>query len=435
MSRSGNRQFFMSLLVVAIGAITTAPLPAQPRGRFVNARKVPGAQLHSPEQDFMPTLSADGRTLLFVSFRAGSVGHDYGSDIYMATREAAEDGEGNPVPFGPVSQIDPPGGVDSAVNTVYDDWAPVLTPDGLILIFTSWDPDVGSTQLYLVTRERAFTDTGDPLPFDNRMELESLNTDEAGEFGGSFDGDMNFYFSRGDNPPQPAHDVYVARFFRDSLRFGTPEKLCGTIQSPAEEAFPAVSADGLVIFWSEITGDRIRPGGLGGADIWMARRDSVDDCFGGVTNTAGPLAGINSGRNHYSPWLSPDWPAAGSKLVYGWNPEGGPMDLYELTWESLEEPRVFRRGDVNDDGLYDITDPIVNVGYQFLNDPVSLPCLDAADFDDTGALELTDAILSLEHQFLGGPPPPAPGAETCGVDPTEELLLDCEEYTSCEDPS
>jgi len=42
-----------------------------------------GAPLNSAASDFQPTLSYDGRTLIFASLRLGGLG---GSDIWMSTR-------------------------------------------------------------------------------------------------------------------------------------------------------------------------------------------------------------------------------------------------------------------------------------------------------------------------------------------------------------
>lgn len=125
-----------------------------------------------------------------------------------------------------------------------------------------------------------------------------------------------------------------------------------------------------------------------------------------------------------------------------WNPLlPDPGDPSEVTnpgvFDEFDPPGapVFKRGDVDGNGLLEITDPVNNLGFQFLGDfePV---CLDAHDFDDNGLVELTDAVANLQHQFLGDPGPPAPGAGTCGEDPTPEdggTDLGCTDYpdTSC----
>ena len=77
----------------------------------------------------------------------------------------------------------------------------------------------------------------------------------------------------------------------------------------------------------------------------------------------------------------------------------------------------FRRGDVNDDGGVDISDPIGVLDYLF-NGSQAIDCLDAADVNDTGSIDLADAIYLLTYIFSGGLAPPDPGPFNCGLDPT-----------------
>ena len=84
----------------------------------------------------------------------------------------------------------------------------------------------------------------------------------------------------------------------------------------------------------------------------------------------------------------------------------------------------FLRGDVDEDGRVEISDPIRVLGRLFLGDP-ALSCEDAADANDDGAIDLTDVLVILDRLFLGGDslPPPGPGA--CGADPTADALAPC----------
>ncbi|MFN0060021.1 MAG: hypothetical protein ACKVX7_16300 [Planctomycetota bacterium] len=81
---------------------------------------------------------------------------------------------------------------------------------------------------------------------------------------------------------------------------------------------------------------------------------------------------------------------------------------------------LFVRGDVNNDGLIDVADPISALNYIFAAgvEPV---CLDAADANDDGNVNIADPIWLLLYTFAGGigPLPPFP---TLGPDPTCDLL-------------
>jgi hypothetical protein len=89
----------------------------------------------------------------------------------------------------------------------------------------------------------------------------------------------------------------------------------------------------------------------------------------------------------------------------------------------------FLRGDVDAKGHVDITDPILNLAFQFLGNPRPL-CFDAADTDDSGAIDISDPITSLTFQFLGRPEIPFPGPIDCGDDPTDDAL-GCERFPIC----
>lgn len=80
----------------------------------------------------------------------------------------------------------------------------------------------------------------------------------------------------------------------------------------------------------------------------------------------------------------------------------------------------FIRGDVNEDGRLDITDPIAEAEWLF-RDGFQVECPKAGDADDDGDTDLGDLIYSLRFLFLGGPalPAPFPGA---GFDPTPDSL-------------
>ena len=70
--------------------------------------------------------------------------------------------------------------------------------------------------------------------------------------------------------------------------------------------------------------------------------------------------------------------------------------------------------------LLDISDAIGILGYLFLGQGDKVVCVDAADIKDKGSIDISDAISVLNFLFQGGPPPAAPGPETCGQDANQE---------------
>lgn len=116
------------------------------------------------------------------------------------------------------------------------------------------------------------------------------------------------------------------------------------------------------------------------------------------------------------------------------NFEDGPTGPFTLN-VNLVPDEVFRRGECNDDGTFNIADAVFVLSVLFppMSGAPTVVCMDACDSNDDGSIDIADAVTALEALFPGpgGPVPlPAPGALSCGEDPTADML-DCSGYTSC----
>lgn len=89
--------------------------------------------------------------------------------------------------------------------------------------------------------------------------------------------------------------------------------------------------------------------------------------------------------------------------------------------------RDFERGDVNEDGSFNIADAIGMLNHMFLGDVVY--CQDAMDINDDGVLNIADAIVAINYLFVSGDTPESPFG-FCGPDPTPDTLT-CESYARC----
>ncbi|MBI4582847.1 MAG: VCBS repeat-containing protein [Planctomycetes bacterium] len=101
------------------------------------------------------------------------------------------------------------------------------------------------------------------------------------------------------------------------------------------------------------------------------------------------------------------------------------------------EATLFHRGDANDSGEIDISDPIFLLRFLFLAPQPQPPCLEAGDADNDGRVELADATALLRFIFQGDAPPspPGPPGAPCGLDPDglgSPNHLECAIYRSCE---
>ncbi len=91
----------------------------------------------------------------------------------------------------------------------------------------------------------------------------------------------------------------------------------------------------------------------------------------------------------------------------------------------------FRRGDASGDGdLLALLDALYLLSWGFTSGPEPI-CFDAADADDNGNVQpLLDALFILTWAFGAGEPPPDPGPDSCGSDPTSDSV-DCATTPVC----
>ena len=89
-------------------------------------------------------------------------------------------------------------------------------------------------------------------------------------------------------------DIWLARRDRAG-RWGIPERLPEPVNSPGQEWFPRLAADGWLYFGSN------RPGGFGKTDVWRARQQA-----GGRWRIENAGGAINSAADEYEPLPSPD---------------------------------------------------------------------------------------------------------------------------------
>ena len=89
-----------------------------------------------------------------------------------------------------------------------------------------------------------------------------------------------------------------------------------------------------------------------------------------------------------------------------------------------QDEMVFRRGEVNLDGLFDLADGIA-IFVMLFQGGAAPGCPDSADSNDDAAIDISDGIYILLFLFGGGGAPPAPGPFDCGLDGTPDGLSEC----------
>jgi hypothetical protein len=209
-------------------------------------------------------------TLVACSFLigCGRIGFD-------ATGDAKVDGDGGSDAPDAAMTCDGPLGAPMLVpnvNSVGNDWGAHMSDDRLELFFGSDRAGGGNTDIFVATRPRADVPFGAPTPI---AVLATGNNDdnpylEAGE--------LTLWFDTGNN---------IARSSRPSRGAAwSPAVLVAEVNSASDDVSPALSPDGLMLYFASS-----RPGGAGGYDLWVATRASTTEPFGspsvlGAPNTA-----------------------------------------------------------------------------------------------------------------------------------------------------
>ena len=267
----------------------------------------PGPTVNSSGLEWGSSLSPDGLSLYFDSYRPGGEGI---CDIWVSTRATKEDDWGAPTNLG------------SPINTSAEEQSVCISADGLELYFND-HPDgpragtVTEGDLWIATRATVFDPWGEP---ENLGSTGNINTSKGG-IGPSLSSDGLSLFLASPWPKDPRlndWDLYVAtRPTRDDP-WSEPVNLgpmVNGINSTSLNFCPAISADGLLLVFSSN-----RSGGYGGTDLWMTRRAAIDGPWSEPVNL-GPT--VNSGRWEVEPEISPD----GRSLLFCSGRAGGHGDL------------------------------------------------------------------------------------------------------------
>ncbi len=197
-----------------------------------------GEPVNSGSFDVDPQLSADGRTLVFVSTRNdNTVGE---MDLWLATRESADAAWNKPVNLGP------------RINSPQIERHPVLSPDGLQLIFASnrdgrsWGPWTTSRNSVDEEWSVPVQHPGVPSPINQLLAAQNIYL---------FEGTLR------DDTCGLAHWNSVNKTWEGEHRFPPP------INDGSGNGSPYYVPSSRSLYF-----ESNRSGGQGGADLWMSRR-------------------------------------------------------------------------------------------------------------------------------------------------------------------
>jgi len=155
----------------------------------------------------------------------------------------------------------------------------------------------------------------------------------SGDIMGCFSADsLELYFSSNRPGGYGYYDIYMTTRATKSDPWGPPLNLGQAVNSPYAECCSSISSDGLTLYFSDDWDWSARPGGLGGCDIWMARRASRDAPWGTPVNVGAP---INTSAGEIGGKISGD----GLILVFASDHAGGQgsFDLWMSTRANIQD--------------------------------------------------------------------------------------------------
>jgi outer membrane protein OmpA-like peptidoglycan-associated protein/Tol biopolymer transport system component len=284
-----------------------------------------GPVINSSEHDYSPTVTADGRTMFFVSRRPGGLGND---DFYMSKSP-----EGDDTTWGKPVNV-------TEINTKVEDGAASIAADGQTIYFaTARNTTVkADVNLWVATLEgttwKNLHEVGAPV---NTTSWESQPSIAP-------DGKRLFFASNRagkiGNEENKNVDIFVSHMLADG-RWSDPVNLGSKINTGKYDASPFIATDGTTLYFCSDG-----HGGLGGKDIFRSEWKGPSDTD--WTDPEPLPAPINSSADDMFLTV----PASGNVLFFASNRAGGSgqLDLYVATNPPPPKATLVLRGvayDVN----------------------------------------------------------------------------------------
>jgi len=313
-----------------------------------------GPIVNSSSYDNDASISDDGLSLYFTSNRPGGSGS---YDIWVTTRETVQDPWGEPVNLGPTVN-----------NSDWDGPASISANDLELYLGSRRPGGSGGVDLWITRRASVFDPWGEPVNLGSTVNSSAFEV----KMSISTDG-LSLIFDSDRSGGYGEHDLWVSTRPTLSDPWGTPVNLGSTVNSSAWDYAPALSADGLSLFFTSVRS--------GGHELWLTTRETTDDPWGEPVNL-GPE--VNSSAGQGNPGISAD----GSTLYFGSRRPGGSGD--NDIWQVSILPVV----DFNADGIVDGVDICMMVDYWLTDEP--LYDIAPMPFGD-GIVDVKDLILLAEH--------------------------------------
>jgi len=236
-----------------------------------------GKNINSRGGDYAPSISADGRTMIFTSRRADTKGGEvdkggdfkYFEDIYISDWDTTDNAWTRARP------------IEGKLNTEGHDASLSISPDGKQIFIYRNDGEVYIGDIF-VSKKRATSGTwGNPKPLEKPINTSYFESSACL----SADGNKLYFVSEKEGKKYGAQgrgDIYVAEKISRTV-WGEPKNLGPVINTPGDEISVFIHPDGKTLFFSS-KGHL----SIGGLDIFMSKMQE-DGTWGKPENLGYPI--------------------------------------------------------------------------------------------------------------------------------------------------
>jgi len=219
-----------------------------------------GDKINSRGGDYAPSISADGKTMIFTSRRSNTMGggvdkggdFKYFEDIYISEWDSVENtwGKANPI--------------EGKLNTEGHDASLSISPDGSQIYIYRNDGEVYIGDIFVSKKRESSGTWGLPKALDKPINTSYFESSACL----SADGNKLFFVSEREgkkNGAQGQGDIYVVEKISKTT-WGEPKNLGPVINTPYDEISVFIHPDGKTLFFSS-NGHL----SIGGLDIFMSK--------------------------------------------------------------------------------------------------------------------------------------------------------------------
>lgn len=271
--------------------------------------------INTEYQEFSPTISPDGKYMIFNSNRPGGLGDE---DLWISNYLNGQWSEPENL---------------AILNSPYHDQNPFITYDGQALLFSSdRDGGYGVADIYIAYKHGNTWTTpanlGPVINKDYSQSMPSLSMDNK-----------ELFFTRipvdYDNRILKKEQIQIYYSRMENNQWTTPRQLTTPVNQLTMDCAPRIMPDNRTLVFSSA-----RDGGAGGFDLWTVKRKNRDDPWESLTN----LTNINTPMNESFFAFN----ITGDRLYLAANWDNGKnYDLYEYIVEKIVvDPTITLQGQI-----------------------------------------------------------------------------------------